>query len=402
MRSPLVYFSSGQNTLSRLENFTSRGRGTGEAGRVRRSSAASWFALPSSPFPLPVPGIVTSSGFLSSRKRRKTDWRSNPSFVISLYRTSHQLRLDPNVIRPFGQRAARRRLARRRRAHQRLELRADLVELIARKSRARATAVDELAILARADVQRPDPAARAFGLGEPDDDEVVYPVGADLQPVAGAASPIRAVSLLRHDALETELHDLLVQRLAVFLEMLRVAERSRLRQDLAENLLALDERQLAEVVALEREQIEHIQRRRRLDRRALRLARAEPGAHLEHIEVRPPRLVEDDQPAVQNHALERNRLDRARDLRERLRVLEPFARIQNRLAILTRGAHAVTVELHLEQPAILAERLVTRLREHQLGVFHTQRAFGRAQLLQLFLDRLGTLFGVTQLVVGQP
>src|SRR5207245_9908518 len=110
-----------------------------------------------------------------------------------------------------------------------------------------------------------------------------------LQPVAGAATPIRAVGLLRHDAFEAELHDLLVQCLAVLLEMLRIPEWARLRQDLTENLLAFDERQLAELLASEPQELEDIEGRGRFDSRPPRLARPEPGARREPIEDRPSR-----------------------------------------------------------------------------------------------------------------
>src|SRR6266446_2159494 len=229
---------------------------------------------------------------------------------------ANELRLDPDVIGTLGERAVLGRLAGRCLAHERLQLGTDLVQLRAAEARSRAPTVDQLTIFVRADVQRPEAATRAFGLGEADDDEVVDAVGANLQPIAGSAAAIGTVRLLGHDTLESQLHDLLVQRLAVLLEVLRVAQRACLREDLLEDLLALDERQLAQVVASERQEIEDVEGSRRFDRRALRLARAQPGARLEHIEVWPPRLVEDDQLAVENHSLERNRLDRARDLRE--------------------------------------------------------------------------------------
>src|SRR5438552_17663092 len=111
-------------------------------------------------------------------------------------------------------------------------MRGNVLELIAREPLPRSAAVNELAFLVRADVERPEAAPRAFGLGEADDDEVVDPVGADLQPVAGAATPIRAVGLLRHDAFEAELHDLLVQCLGVLLAMLRIPAWARLRPGL--------------------------------------------------------------------------------------------------------------------------------------------------------------------------
>src|SRR5688572_27139072 len=82
MRSPFVYFSSGQKILSRFENLTSRGVGSLELG-------AGGCESPPPDSGLPAPGILTSSAFLSSRNRRNTDCRSSPSFVSSLYRTSH-------------------------------------------------------------------------------------------------------------------------------------------------------------------------------------------------------------------------------------------------------------------------------------------------------------------------
>src|SRR5204863_7277486 len=119
--------------------------------------------------------------------------------------------------------------------------------------------------------QRAEPAARSLGFRESHDDEVVDPISADFQPVTGAAAAVGAVGLLGHDALEAELHDLLVQSLAVLLEMLGVAQWTCLRQHLMQNFLALDERKLAEIVAAEGQEIEDVERRRRFDCRALRL-----------------------------------------------------------------------------------------------------------------------------------
>src|SRR6266487_2676232 len=215
MRSPLVYFSSGQNTLSRLENFTSRGLGARGSGLGGCSSS------PESR--VPSPGIVTSSGFLSSRKRTKTDCRSKPSGVNSLYRTSHTSFGSTQVWSgPLGSAPC--------------------------------------SGGSHGGVARTNAATGALGFREPDDQKVVHAVGANLEPVAGAAVAIGAVRLLGNDAFEPQGHDLLVQRLSVLLEVLRVAERAGLRQHLPQNLLALDQRQLAQIVALESEHIEHVQR----------------------------------------------------------------------------------------------------------------------------------------------
>ena len=66
---------------------------------------------------------------------------------------AHQLRLDPDVIGAFGQRTMLRWLTGRRVAHERLQLGADLVELVARKSRTGPAAINELAVFVCADVQ---------------------------------------------------------------------------------------------------------------------------------------------------------------------------------------------------------------------------------------------------------
>src|SRR5204862_4389772 len=117
------------------------------------------------------------------------------------------------------------------------------------------------------------------------------------------------------------------------------------------------------------------------------------------VEAGVARGVRDDQLAVENDTLERNRLDRARDFRKRLGVVEPFARIQNRLAILARRAHAIAVELHFKQPPVSREWTFARLGEHQLGIFGAQRAFRCAQLLELLLYRLSARLAVLARVV---
>ena len=184
--------------------------------------------------------------------------------------------------------------------------------------------------------------------------------------------------------------------------MLRIPQWSRLRQQLLQNRFASDEGQLAEIVATESEEIEHVQRRRRLDRGALRLTRAELGARLQHVEIGVTGFVGHDQLAIQDHAVEWNRLHRPRDFGERLREVEPLARIENRLAVLARGAHAVTVELHLEHPALFRKRVLARLGQHQVCVLDAQRTFRCTQLLELLLDRLRALLGRAQLVVAEP
>ncbi len=173
---------------------------------------------------------------------------------------AHELWLNPGVVWAFGERAVLGRLARWRRSHQRRELSTDLGDLVTTEPRSGPATVDQRAVFVRADVERAEAATGALGFREPDDQKVVHAVGANLEPVAGAAVSIRAVRLLGNDAFEPQSHDLLVQRLPVLLEVLRKAQRAGLRQHLAQDLFTLDERQLAQIVALEGEHIEHVQR----------------------------------------------------------------------------------------------------------------------------------------------
>src|SRR6266566_5818574 len=216
----------------------------------------SWL-LSRTPFPIPHSRHLHVLRLLIISKPQEDGLAQEPvlrDFLIP--HIANELRLDPCVIGTLGERAVLRRFAGRRFAHERLQLRTDLVDLIASEPGSRAPAVDESAVLVRADMERAEATARSLRLREADHDKVVDAVGANLQPIAGSAAAIRAVRLLGHDAFESQLHDLLVQRLAVFLEMLRIPERARLRQHLLENLLALDEREFAQIVAPEREQVE--------------------------------------------------------------------------------------------------------------------------------------------------
>src|SRR5205085_4340723 len=226
---------------------------------------------------------------------------------------AHELRLDPRVIRTLGQLAAGRWLACRRLANESLQLGTDFIELVTRESRPRSAAVNELAVLVCADMQRAETGARAFSLGETNDDKIIDAIGANLEPIAGSTAAIWTVGLLGHDALQSQLYDLLVQPFTVLLEVLGVAQRPHFGQPVARDFLALDPRPLPQAIPAEREEIEHVEGRRRLDRGPLRFARAEFGPGLQHVEARFSNLVQYDQLTVEDDALEWNRFDGARD-----------------------------------------------------------------------------------------
>src|SRR6266566_5128361 len=185
----------------------------------------SWL-LSRTPFPIPHSRHLDVFRLLIIPKPQEDGLAQEPVLRdLLIPHIANELRLDPGVIGTLGERAVLGWLTRRCLPHERLQLGADLVQLRAAEAGSRAPTVDQLAVFVRADMERAEAAARSFPLREPDHDEVVDAVGANLQPIAGSAAAIGTVRLLGHDAFESQLHDLLVQRLAVLLEVLGIAER---------------------------------------------------------------------------------------------------------------------------------------------------------------------------------
>src|SRR3989475_9727605 len=108
----------------------------------------------------------------------------------------HERRLDPGMARVLWRGPGERGLG----ANSLLQRRAQVFELRRGEAAAHAARVHELAVPICAQVQRAEPRARALGAREAHDHEVVGAVGADLEPVGGAAGAILCVRLLRLDA----------------------------------------------------------------------------------------------------------------------------------------------------------------------------------------------------------
>ncbi len=115
-----------------------------------------------------------------------------------------------------------------------------------------------------------------------------------------------------------------------------------------------------------------------------------------------PRVIEDDDLAVENQAFIRQRGHGARDFGERRRHIVTLAGDEHGLAVLARGAHAVAIQLQLEHPSRLRERILARLGEHQLRVGHAYDALRRAELRELFLKGRGAMLRLAQLLDGHP
>ena len=176
---------------------------------------------------------------------------------------------DLVALERFGADGDDRPEARRVAAHDSLEHVAQLRELRIVEPRACSPRVDECALDVVCELQCAKSRAVPLWLGEPDDHEIVGALGLDLEPLRRATAAVRGVRLLRDDPLEPERGHLFQKRLAFALDVIEVAHGAQLRDHLREQLLPSREGQGTHVEVLEREQVEHEERRRQLDRRAL-------------------------------------------------------------------------------------------------------------------------------------
>ena len=236
-------------------------------------------------------------------------------------------------------------------------------------------------------MQRAEAGAAALRLREPDHHEVGDALGAQLQPVGRAPGPVRRVGALRDQPFELEPADFPVEGLALLGDVIDVAYRPGARQQLLQQALPLHERQRAQVEALERDQVERIQRRGQLECRALDVGGAALlGPPLQPLEARAALRVEHDDLAVDHQVTERQRRERAGDVGIDGDGVAALAVLQMRRAALARRQHAVAVVLQLEDPSRVAERLLRRLGQHQLDRGRAQLSPRRREPLELGLQ----------------
>src|SRR5690606_5739688 len=113
------------------------------------------------------------------------------------------------------------------------------------------------------DQQRAEVRPSAARRGEASDHRIDFAQDLDLEPLARAAGPIRTVGALGDDPLGAVLAGELEQLLALLGEVRRVSKPRARVQDLLEQALALDERRVAQVVAVEPWQVEGVEDDRR-------------------------------------------------------------------------------------------------------------------------------------------
>jgi hypothetical protein len=247
-----------------------------------------------------------------------------------------QLRLDPVPVRT-GPRARRLGLERRTCAHDRREQLAQLAQQRLRVAGADLAAVDELACVVVADEQGADVGARALGIRVAADHHLLTQDALGLLPHHAAAGRVRLVAALRHDALETTLARECEEGGAVADDVIAVADR-RAGDELCEPRLAILERQRAQILVVEREQVECEVHEVRAGIRERLLQRLEARAAVGH---------HDADFAVDRGALHRQRGELRDDRRKLLApVLEP-ARQQACASAHNFREHAVAVEFLL-------------------------------------------------------
>ncbi len=260
-----------------------------------------------------------------------------------------------------------------------------LADLFLGEAGADAAGEHQLAVVVGGEVEGTEAGAAAAGTGVAHDDEVVGAVGAHLHPVPGSAAPISRVRLLGHDAFEAHALHLREQGLAALGDVLRVAQRARRRQHVVQQAFAFQQRQRPHVVALERQQVECVQRGRQAQRHAPDVQRTpELAPPLQPLEAGQATLVVHHHLPVQHDVVVGQRVQHRRQLRERVRQFVPVPAQQQRFPTLPRRDHAVTVVLQLEHPAVTRERRIAAVRQHHLHVPGPDGPARRIQVVQRF------------------
>ena len=162
--------------------------------------------------------------------------------------------LDPDVAGAAWRRAFAGRLG----ADERREAIERVDQLAIAEAATDPAGVDEDVSVVRRYVERAERRPPALRLRVAHDDEIIRSVRPDLPPLRGTTPAIRRVGPLADDALEVHPLDLGKQSFALLLEVLGAANGPRLRHQLLEDRLALDERQRAQVVVLEAQNVEGV------------------------------------------------------------------------------------------------------------------------------------------------
>src|SRR5208337_3705824 len=260
-----------------------------------------------------------------------------------------------------------------------LEARVEVARDQGRESGADPADVPQCAAVVDAEGERADRVVRGSGGHEARDDELLPRRTLRLGPALAAPRPIGRTPELRHDAFEAEPAGVPEHDLAVLVEMAAVAQRSgAVAEDRLQKPLALDKRRLAQIEAVQVEEIEGV------EDEAVRALLAE--GPLEGGEVRRAGVVLDHDLAVDQrlaHGKPLERLDHR--LAELRRPVEPAAREQREASLVDARLDPIAVELDFVQPAFAGGRRLDRRRQHRLdeaGQRRPLRPLDRRQIRQ--------------------
>lgn len=203
--------------------------------------------------------------------------------------------------------------------------------------------------------QRRERPPRLVGGAPADDHELLLHPAFDLEPALGAARAIGRVGAFGDDAFELERAGAREHRLALGLDVIGIDQRpGTLSDQFAQGLLAVTQRQAAQILAVEREQIEQI---------IGQFARAAGERILQRAEIGVALRIRHGDLAVEHRVAARQRLQGRHQRRESVGPVEAVARADRHAAAGERGHCAIAVIFDFVEPPAALRRLVHQGRQ---------------------------------------
>ena len=172
--------------------------------------------------------------------------------------------------------------------------------------------------------------------------------------------------------------------------MIEVADRPECWDGILQELFAPGQWQRTHIEVFEGDEIESVEGRRQLHRRARDLQRRRKfAAFLQSRETRNPFIVEHNNFAIDDDFVGGQRLHRFGNLGEDARVIVAVAREQQRFATRLAGDQPITIELELEQPVVARERIILRFAVHGFDLVRIDAAAHRLFLACQEFSQLG-------------
>ena len=196
--------------------------------------------------------------------------------------------------------------------------------------------------------------AGAARIGPASHDGVEFLAQFKFQPVGGSSFRIRAMDLLAQDAFQMALHGDLVEFLSLLKLMIRVAHQRIGLEHLSEEGFSLEKRDLAKIVSVVIQNVEHVVDHRNLLQKIFRRL-DDRKTLLQKLEVAPAFFVERDNFAVEPCILSVYIFSEPREFRIFTGHLPARSRPQADFVTLNACQRADSVPLDLEEPIGIGE-----------------------------------------------